>query len=316
MSVGDGSAGDRSAGPARADRAQADQAPDDQAPAGRAPAGRGPAGRAPVGRSRPVLVPRPAGRGDSLVTLLEQRGVAVENRPLTRLVLMSGPEIDLAQERLAAGEYTHLVVTSRTAVEALSPAEAMAEAPVAPPAASPAAPAPSIPSPAGVPPSTQVVAVGEGTAAALAAIGIRADVIASGSGAALVEEMPAASTARTSRVLFPASAAASPTVPEGLRAKGYRVDQVTVYRPEPIDLPEASVQALRTGGYSAIVLTSPMIARRATAIGIHPSTAILTIGNPTSVAVREAGLAVTLQAEGPTDAALADVVVRALDLGP
>lgn len=255
-------------------------------------------GPAPAGPSRPVLVTRPAGRGDSLVSLLEQGGAAVENRPLTRLVLVSGPEVDLARERLAAGEYTHLVVTSRTAVEALSSAEAPAETPV------------------GVPPCTQVVAVGEGTAAALAAVGIRADVVASGSGAALVEEMPTASTARTSRVLFPASGAASPTVPEGLRAKGYRVDQVTVYRPEPADLPEASAQALRTGGYSAIVLTSPMIARRAAAIGIHPSTAILTIGDPTSEAVREAGLTVTLQAEEPTDAALAAVVVRALDLGP
>ena len=265
---------------------------------GPAPAGQASAGRAPAGPSRPVLVTRPAGRGDSLVSLLEQGGAAVENRPLTRLVLVSGPDVDLARERLAAGEYTHLVVTSRTAVEALSSAEATAENPV------------------DAPPCTQVVAVGEGTAAALAAVGIRADVVASGSGAALVEEMPAARTARASRVLFPASGAASPTVPEGLRAKGYRVDQVTVYRPEPADLPEAPAQALRTGGYSAIVLTSPMIARRAAAIGIHPSTAILTIGDPTSEAVREAGLTVTLQAEEPTDAALAAVVVRALDLGP
>lgn len=263
---------------------------------------------------RPVLVTRPAGRGDGLVSLLEQRGVDVEHRPLTRLVPVSGPEIELVRARLATGDYTHLVLTSRTAVEAFSSPT---------PAGLPAA------APVSVPPRTQVVAVGEGTAAALAAIGIRADVVASGSGAALVEEMPpvgppstdqhpsadrASSSALAPRVLFPASSAASPTVPEGLRAKGYRVDQVTVYRPEPVDLPAASVQALRSGGYSAIVLTSPMIARRAAQIGIHPSTAILTIGDPTTEAVRAAGLHVALQAEEPTDAALAAAVGRMLDL--
>ncbi|MGO2312128.1 MAG: uroporphyrinogen-III synthase [Brachybacterium tyrofermentans] len=272
-----------------------------------------------VGPSRPVLVTRPAGRGDGLVTLLAQHGVVVEHRPLTRLLPVRGPEVDLARERLAAGQYSHLVLTSRTAVEAFC----LAESPSADSAGSTGSTgstgspgAPALPASLGVPPHTQVVAVGEGTAAALAAIGIRADVVAAGSGAALVEAMPVASSAPTSRVLFPASGAASPTVPEGLRSKGYRVDQVTVYRPEPVDLPEASAQALRTGGYSAMVLTSPMIARRAAAIGIHPSTAILTIGDPTSEAVREAGLRVTLQAEEPTDAALAAVVVRALDLGP
>lgn len=270
---------------------------------------------APAGRLRPVLVTRPAGRGDGLVSLLEQRGVDVEHRPLTRLVPVSGPEIELVRARLATGDYTHLVLTSRTAVEALSSPTAAASLPAA--------------APVSVPPRTQVVAVGEGTAAALAAIGIRADVVASGSGAALVEEMPsvgppstdqhpsadrAPSSALAPRVLFPASSAASTTVPEGLRAKGYRVDQVTVYRPEPADLPAASVQALRSGGYSAIVLTSPMIARRAAQIGIHSSTAILTIGDPTTEAVRAAGLHVALQAEEPTDAALAAAVGRMLDL--
>lgn len=256
----------------------------------------------PIPVTRPVLVTRPAGRGDALVRLLEQQGLVVEHRPLTRLVPVVGPAVDLARAELRAGEYSHLVLTSRTAVEALF----STGSPTAPPAASPVE----------VPPLTQVVAVGEGTAAALAAVGIRADMVASGSGAALVAEMPPVSTTPAPRVLFPASAAASPTVPEGLWAKGYRVEQVTVYRPEPVDLPEAAARALRLGGYGAIVLTSPMIAQRAAAIGISPTTVILTIGDPTTEAVRAAGLEVALQAEEPTDAALASAVVRALDLGP
>jgi uroporphyrinogen-III synthase len=234
--------------------------------------------------ARPVLVTRPAGRGDALVSLLAQQGLTVEHHPLIRIVLDQGPELTAARERLADGAYTHLVITSRTAVEALSPLV--------------------------VPTSTQVVAVGEGSAAALAAAGAPAQLIASGSGAALVDAMPPA-TAKTA-VLFPASAAAAPTVPDGLVGQGYRVDQVTAYHPEPLPLPKAPARALAGGDFSAIVLTSAMIARCAVGIGIHPSTAIITIGGPTSEAVRAAGLPVAAEAEQPAAASLADAVARAL----
>ncbi|MFC7375306.1 uroporphyrinogen-III synthase [Brachybacterium sp. GCM10030267] len=247
-------------------------------------------------RGRPVLVTRPAGRADGLVALLEELGLTVRHQPLVRLVLEGGPELTAALDRLAAGAFTQLVVTSRTAVEAMLVRS------------------PSVT----VHPNTQVVAVGEGTASALTTAGAPPDLVASGSGAALVREIPpadvspgaagAAGTAGPATVLFPASAAASPVVPDGLRAKGYRVEHVIAYRPEPVEPPAEFARALAAGDVGAIVLTSPMAARLAAELGVHASIPVVTIGDPTSEAARAAGLDVTQQAAAPTDADLADAV--------
>lgn len=235
---------------------------------------------------RPVLVTRPAGRGASLLHLLEAQSVPAEHTPLVRLVPAEGEELAAARDRLADGAHTHLVVTSRTAAEALG---AVA-----------------------VPEGTVVVAVGGGTAEALGAVGIPATLVAGGSGEALVAQMPEADEGAC--VLFPASSAASRTVPEGLRAKGYRVHEVTAYRPERLEPPPAVAVALATGGYSALVLTSPMIARQAAAVGVHPSIPIITIGPPTSAAVRAAGLTPAREADETTDEALAAAVCEVLAL--
>ena len=242
--------------------------------------------------ARPVLVTRPAGRGEQLVHLLEEAGLAAEHVPLTRLVPSGGREMEAARAELAVGVFTHLVVTSRTAAERLGAVDHGA---------------PGVHVPAG----TEVIAVGEGTAVALARIGVRATQVAEGSGEALVAAMPPA--APGARVFFPASAAASRTVPEGLRATGYEVREVEAYRPAPLEAPPAVSAGLPSGRYAAIVLTSPMIARHAAELGVHPSTAIVTIGEPTSAAARTAGLAPACQAAEPSDEALVAAVRAALD---
>lgn len=236
---------------------------------------------------RPVLVARPAGRGEALCALLQEAGIEAEHHPLIRLVLGSEEELSAARSWLTDGGCTHLVVTSRTVAEVLGPL--------------------------GVPPTVRVVAVGAGTAEALRAVGIASDLVAGGSGADLVARMPAA--ADGDAVLFPASSAAARTVPEGLRAKGYRVHEVTAYHPEPVEPPAEVRTGLVTGRFGALVLTSPMIARRAAALGVHASTALISIGDPTSRAVRAAGLTVARQAAETTEAALV-AAVRELPAAP
>ena len=255
---------------------------------GRSPAPEGSPPGIPPAAPRPVLVTRPAGRGEHLVHLLAQAGLHAEHVPLTHLVPTRSAELETARAELAAGVFTHLVVTSRTAAECLADDGATP-----------------------VPEGTEVVAVGEGTAAALARVGIRATRVADGSGAALVAAMPPA--APGAAVLFPASAAAARTVPEGLRDKGYRVREVEAYRPAPLEAPPAVSAGLPSGRYAAIVLTSPMIARHAAELGVHPSTAIVTIGEPTSAAARTAGLVPARQAAEPSDEALVAAVLAALD---
>lgn len=244
--------------------------------------------RPPAPAARPVLVTRPAGRGERLAALLGAEGVAAEHAPLTRLVPSTGEELEAALAQLAANGFTHLVVTSRTAAEVLDGAQ--------------------------VPLTTAVVAVGEGTAATLRAAGISPTAVADGSGADLIAAMPPA--APGDRVLFPASAAASRTVPDGLRAAGYEVTEVEAYRPEPVDPPPSVAEGLPTGRYAAIVLTSPMIARRAVELGVHPTTAVIVIGDPTAEAVRAAGLGPVHQAGAPSDEALVEAVLEALGAAP
>lgn len=89
-------------------------------------------GSAVAGSPRPVLVTRPAGRGGALVSRLTALGLTAEHHPLTQLVLgteagsSTGPgrELTEALTQLSTGGYSHLVLTSRTAVEALVSAAA------------------------------------------------------------------------------------------------------------------------------------------------------------------------------------------------
>lgn len=238
------------------------------------------AGTAP----RPVLVTRPAGRGAKLLGLLRAAGIEAEHHPLIRLVPGAEEDLVAARSLLSGGGCTHLVVTSRTVAELLGAVT--------------------------VPTTVEVVAVGEGTAEALRAVGISPGLVAAGSGADLVEQLPVAPAGAS--VLFPASSAAARTVPEGLRAKGYRVREVTAYRPESLELPSEVRAGLAAGRYGALVLTSAMIARRAAALGVHPSTPVISIGDPTSRAVRAAGLSVARQAAETTDEALVAAVQEAL----
>lgn len=232
----------------------------------------------------PVLVTRPAGRGARLLELLRAAGIEAEHHPLIRLVPGAEEDLVAARSLLSGGGCTHLVVTSRTVAELLGAVT--------------------------VPTTVEVVAVGEGTAEALRAVGISPGLVAAGSGADLVEQLPVAPAGAS--VLFPASSAAARTVPEGLRAKGYRVREVTAYRPESLELPAEVRAGLAAGRYGALVLTSPMIARRAAALGVHPATPVISIGDPTSRAARAAGLNVARQAAETTDEALVAAVQEVL----
>lgn len=236
----------------------------------------------------PVLVTRPAGRAGGLLTLLVARGVTAEHVPLLELVPGDAAQLARAREGLAAGAFTHLVVTSRTTVEVLTGADGQLD----------------------VDGATQVLAVGEGTAGALRSAGIRPHLVAAGSGASLIEQLPPAP--ETSRVLLPVSTAAAPTVPDGLRAAGYQVQRIDAYCPVPAAVEPAMRERLRSGGYGAVVLTSSQAARRLAELDPDPLTPLVTIGSPTSSAVREVGLVVAAQAAAPTDAALADAVCAVL----
>nr|WP_255719811.1 uroporphyrinogen-III synthase [Brachybacterium sp. ACRRE] len=247
-----------------------------------------------------------------MTDLLEIAGYDVVRAPFVRIEPAPAADLAPALDRLARGEYDLLVITSPATVRSLVAVGLQ------------------------VPEGTEVVAVGGATARALHEAGLEVDLVAEGSGAALVEAVrrrreavgssdqvtnpelgsvsgPVSdSTAPAPRVLLPASSAAAPTVREGLEGAGMRVEQVDAYHPEHAPLPAEVERDLPGGGFDAIVLTSSMIARRAAQIGVHPRTAVVVIGRPTEEAALSAGLRVDARAEHPDAPSLARAVHLAL----
>lgn len=241
-----------------------------------------------------VLVPRPVGRAEGLLSALAAQGLNGEHHPFLELVPEHDGDLREAVEDLAAGAFSWLVLTSPAAITALA---ALGEGPAAAP---------------DVPPSTRIAVVGDGTAEALRAAGQEPALIASGSGEALVREMPDPESGEET-VLFAASSAAAPTVPDGLAQRGYRVRREIAYRPRAASVDPQAVRDLLHGRFAAILLTSSMIARMAASLPIHLSTQVVTIGAPTTSAAHAAGLRVDAEADRPDDAALARAARTAID---
>lgn len=247
-----------------------------------------------VHRGGRVLLTRPVGRADDLAEHLREAGFDPDHHPFVQLVPEADTDLREAVADLAAGRFAWLVLTSAVAVEALAALSAT-----------------STPTVLSIGPATRVAVVGEATAAALREHGVEPTLVAHGSGASLVDLMPAPAEPGET-VLFPASSAAADTVPAGLAAAGYRVQRETAYRPVSVALDPSVPRDLRRGAYAAIVLTSPMIARLAAALPLHLDTAVVTIGEPTTLAARDAGLRVDAQASSPSTDGLVAAVSAAL----
>lgn len=234
-----------------------------------------------------VLVPRPQGRGSSLVTLLSVEGAVAQAIPMVAIHPTTDlAALDAAAMSLSAGEYSWVGFTSVNAVDAiLSRANSLALHPV-------------------IPADTRVAAVGPATTAALRSAGLPVDLAPdrSGSAAALASIWPAARIGES--VLLPQSEIAGATLAEALAGKGFRVDAVTAYRTLPHPLAASVAADLAAGQYEAVLLTSPSTAAAAAGASIAPGTVFGAIGRSTAAAAAAAGLPVAYTATDPTDAAL------------
>lgn len=156
-----------------------------------------------------------------------------------------------------------------------------------------------------------LAALGEATAGALAAHGLRADFVAKGGSAgALAAELP---VREGDRVLFPASSEAGEDFERVLRERGAFVWRVTAYRTEPVALDESGLAAIR--GADIVTFTSGSTARSlAKALGGVPvpeRIRLVSIGPSTSAAVVEAFGRVDAQAREPTLDSLVEAVCEA-----
>lgn len=235
-----------------------------------------------------VAVTRATQPRDELVRRLRKAGAKVLRWPALEICLPEHPApLDRALDDIET--YDWLVFTSAVAVHAI--AERRSTAPRRP----------------------KIAAVGRATAAAVKSAGWHVELLPRrASAAALADLIVSATTA--SRILFPASASALPTLAERLRQAGHQVDQVCCYevrapsRPPwtasipPVDAVTFASPSAVTGVRNALgTATWPALMSKAKAVAIGPTTA---------EALRAAGVEPACVARSSTMAGLAAAVVE------
>lgn len=226
---------------------------------------------------RAVLVTRPGGQGDPLVSELESRGFRVIAVPtvVSRPAAVSWPDL---------GSFDWIVVTSAAGVAALPE----------------------------LPPGPRWAAVGEVTARALRDRGRNADVVpAEANGRALAAAM---ADVRGKRVAVVRASAADPDLPAALREGGAVVEEVTAYETVegPADSAPALHRALREEDLAAVVFASGSAVRGFVKLGGPARLPAITIGPRTSEAARQAGFHIAAEASAQDVTSLAAAVERSI----
>ena len=161
----------------------------------------------------------------------------------------------------------------------------------------------------------KVAAVGDTTAQALIDFGIRPDLVPSGqqsSEGLLADWAPYdAVFDPIDRVFLPRADIATDTLLAGLQELGWQVDDVTAYRTVRAAPPPAETrEALKGGGYDAVLFTSSSTVRNLVGIAgkPHDTTILACIGPATSATATELGLRVDVLAPKPDVATLVEAL--------
>lgn len=245
-----------------------------------------------------VLIPRGGAWGEEVAASLRLHGAEPVIAPMIEFLPPHEPEsLTAALDRLEAGRFDWLVVTSATTVAELARREVA------------------------LPKNTRVAAVGDTTAAQLAVAGYRIDFVpqTDHSARGLVAGWPqltgpdagspdAGPPDAPTRVLIPQSDLAGPSLATGLRSLSFEVETVTAYRNVPVLVAEGTVSDVRAGRIHALLVTSGSVARQVgDQLGPVPmSTCIACIGEFTANDAQAAGLRVDMVAHERTGASLVD----------
>jgi uroporphyrinogen III methyltransferase/synthase len=245
-----------------------------------------------------VLVPRTREQAGEMSARLRRHGAVPEEVPTISVEPPRAPQqMDRALQGLVSGRYLWVAFTSVNAVRAVREKfdeyglDARAFAGI------------------------KVAAVGEQTAAAVASFGVRPDLVPSGeqSSAGLLEDFPEYDSLLDplNRVFLPRADIATETLAAGLVELGWEIDDVTAYRTVRAAPPPAATRdAIKSGGFDAVVFTSSSTVRNLVGIAgkPHASTVIACIGPQTAKTAEDHGLRVDVLAETPSALALADAL--------
>jgi len=248
-----------------------------------------------------VLVPRTKEQAASLSERLRAYGAVPEEVPTISVEPPRTPQqMDRAIRGLVTGRYQWVAFTSTNAVRAVR--EKFEEYGLDARAF------------AGV----KVAAVGEQTAAALVAFGIKPDLTppeGKQSSEGLLEVFPPydAELDPIDRVFAPRADIATDTLIAGLQDTGWEVDDVTAYRTvRAAPPPEPVREAIKGGGFDAVLFTSSSTVRNLVGIAgkPHKVTVIACIGPATAKTAEEFGLRMDVQSPKASVLALADELAR------
>ncbi|MBV9487005.1 MAG: bifunctional uroporphyrinogen-III C-methyltransferase/uroporphyrinogen-III synthase [Frankiaceae bacterium] len=243
-----------------------------------------------------VLVPRTKEQAAAMSEKLVGFGAIPVEVPTIAVEPPRTPQaVDRAIRGLVSGRYAWLALTSVNAVKAIR--EKIEELGLDSRAL------------AGV----KIACVGEQTAAAMVEWGIRPELVPSGeqSSEGLLADWPEYEPGYDAldRVLLPRADIATETLSAGLLERGWQVDDVTAYRTVRAAPPPAETrEAIKTGGFDAVLFTSSSTVRNLVGIAgkPHASSIIAVIGPQTAKTAAELGLRVDVQADSPSTLALAE----------
>ena len=238
---------------------------------------------------------------DAIAAALKTAGAQVDTFALTQTILIESEQLEQMRQRLAAGYYAWVVLSSWRAAQAVLPQlNSLALAPAS-------APAPHSPTSA----PTRLAVVGQSTAEWVNShCALKPTLVGAGSAAKLLEVFPtppaattaAASTAATPTICLPQSQLAAPTLAQGLSQLGWQVDAVATYTTVPLpQLPAHLKTQWQAGAWDAVVVTAGSSAQALLQLlGPPPKkTAVVSIGKSTTARCRELGLRVDATAATP-----------------
>ncbi|MCH9760156.1 MAG: bifunctional uroporphyrinogen-III C-methyltransferase/uroporphyrinogen-III synthase [Actinomycetia bacterium] len=167
----------------------------------------------------------------------------------------------------------------------------------------------------------KIACVGQATADRVRAFGINPELVPVGeqSSLGLLDEFPPYDDIfdPVNRVLLPRADIATETLAEGLRERGWEIEDVTAYRTVRAAPPPAHTrEMIKTGGFDAVCFTSSSTVRNLVGIAgkPHARTIVACIGPKTAETAAEFGLRVDVQpavaAVGPLVEALAEHAAR------
>jgi uroporphyrinogen III methyltransferase / synthase len=228
---------------------------------------------------RRVVVTRARAQASGLAATLRDLGAEVVELPAIRIE----PRLDSAEVKEAAaaiGVYELVCLTSPNGVRLLF--EAIAAAGLDARALA----------------GATVAAIGPGTARALAARGVLADVLPERFVAEALVEALAEVDVEGARVLVARAAEARDVLPDALRERGAEVDVVALYETVREQPDEEAIEAAQAADYVTFT-SSSTVTNLTEALGdrFPPNARIVSIGPVTSETARAAGLEVTVEAE-------------------